>query len=64
MASFLLGVLTGMAIEEICRYGYNKLRRFTEAMESLPDVDVGGMDNEDEDKAEVKVLKDENNISK
>ena len=38
MGYFLLGVLVGMAIEEVCRYGVRKCDRFIKRMEDLPDV--------------------------
>ena len=38
MGNFILGVLVGMAIEEVCRYGVRKCDRFIKRMEDLPDV--------------------------
>ena len=51
MASFLLGILTGMAIEEVCRYCHRRLDRFIKKVQDLPDVvvednSVGGLDKE------------------
>ena len=38
MGNFLLGVLVGMAIEEVCRYAGRKCDRYIKRMEDLPDV--------------------------
>ena len=55
MASFLLGVLCGMAIEEVLRYGSRRFDKWEKKIRDLPDL----VENK-----EVEVLKDENNISK
>lgn len=38
MASFLLGILCGMAIEECCRFLARKCDKAMKKMEALPDV--------------------------
>ena len=55
MASFLLGVLCGMAIEEVLRCASRRFDKWVDKMKDLPDI----VENK-----EVEVLKDENNISK
>ena len=61
MASFLLGILTGMLIEECIRAMSRRGDRFIKRMEVLPDVVP--FDGESV-KEEFVVLKDENNLSK
>ena len=63
MASFLLGVLTGMAIEGGFIWTIRKMDRWIERIRDLPD-DIDPPHPCDEVNDEVKVLKDENNISK
>ena len=55
MASLLLGVFCGMAIEDVLWYGSRRVDKWVDKMKDLPDI----VDNK-----EVEVLKDENNISK
>ena len=72
MASFLLGILTGMLIEECIRAMSRRGDRFIKRMEVLPDVvpfdgvrESGCSPNlRDSVKEEFVVLKDENNLSK
>lgn len=56
MASFLLGVLTGMLIEEGCRYCARKCDKWKKQLEDLPDIV-----EENKETNEVQVLKAENN---
>ena len=60
MASFLLGILTGMLIEECIRAMSRRGDRFIKRMEVLPDV----VPFDGSVKEEFVVLKDENNLSK
>tara|TARA_R100000900_G_C3283697_1_gene154279 strand:- start:313 stop:480 length:168 start_codon:yes stop_codon:yes gene_type:complete len=53
MASFLLGVLTGVLIEEVCRYCAKKMDNLKDKIDALPDV----VPADGEIKDEVEVLK-------
>ena len=63
MASFVLGVLVGMAIEGGFIWTMNKMDRWIQKIRDLPDV-IDPPHPCDGVNDEVKVLKDENNISK
>tara|TARA_R110002074_G_scaffold328293_4_gene498778 strand:+ start:76 stop:252 length:177 start_codon:yes stop_codon:yes gene_type:complete len=58
MASFILGVLCGMLIEEVARYGVRKCDKWKEQLEALPDIN---QEVEELDRDKTKVLKAENN---
>tara|TARA_S200002703_G_scaffold13611_1_gene11935 strand:+ start:8425 stop:8610 length:186 start_codon:yes stop_codon:yes gene_type:complete len=60
MASFLLGVLTGVLIEEVCRWGARKMDNLKDKIDALPDVvpAFGIQDDKGEVKDEVEVLKE------
>tara|TARA_R100000655_G_C2956814_1_gene188180 strand:+ start:140 stop:316 length:177 start_codon:yes stop_codon:yes gene_type:complete len=58
MASFLLGILCGMAIEECCRFMARKCDKAMKKMEALPDVVPA---DADEGTNEIQSLSSKNN---